>query len=49
MLIATTPIRPNIFYRFWWRPEPHEETPAGVCLFRRFAYGVLSLAAYRWE
>lgn len=26
-----------------------EETPAGVCLFRRFAYGVLSLAAYRWE
>lgn len=25
------------------------ETPAGISLFRRFAYGVLSLAAYRWE
>jgi 4,5-DOPA dioxygenase extradiol len=25
------------------------ETPAGIGLFRRFAYGVLSLAAYRWE
>ena len=25
------------------------ETPAGIGLFRQFAYGVLSLAAYRWE
>ena len=25
------------------------ETPAGICLFHQFAYGVLSLAAYRWD
>jgi 4,5-DOPA dioxygenase extradiol len=25
------------------------ENPAGICLFRQFAYGVLSLAAYRWD
>lgn len=25
------------------------ENPSGICLFRQFAYGVLSLAAYRWD